>query len=44
MYAGQKSVRNGIEDFLCPFTIMNITQGANGALSHRGTSFSSMSS
>ena len=37
MYAGQKSVRNGIEDFLCPFTIMNITQGANGALSHRGT-------
>lgn len=33
----QKSVRNGIEDFLCPFTIMNITQGSNGALSHRGT-------
>lgn len=37
MYAGQKCMRNGIEDFLCPFTKMNITQGANGALSHRGT-------
>lgn len=37
MYKGQKSVRGGIEDFLCPFTDMYITQGSNGAFSHRGT-------
>lgn len=37
MYAGQKSVRGGIEDFLCPFTDMYITQGSNGAYSHKGT-------
>ena len=37
MYKGQKSVRGGIQDFLCPFTDMYITQGANGAYSHRGT-------
>ena len=37
MFKGQKCMRNGVEDFLCPFTKMNITQGANGALSHRGT-------
>ena len=37
MLKGQKSVRNGIEDFLCPFTDMYITQGSNGVRSHRGT-------
>lgn len=37
MYAGQKSVRQGIEDFLCPFTDMYITQGSNGQYSHMGT-------
>ena len=36
MYAGQKSVRGGIEDFLCPFTDMFITQGSNSAFSHKG--------
>ena len=36
MYKGQKSVRGGIEDFLCPFTDMYITQGSNGSFSHRG--------
>lgn len=37
MKKGQKSVRGGVQDFLCPFTDMYITQGANGGLSHRGT-------
>lgn len=37
MKKGQKSVRGGIEDFLCPFTDMYITQGSNGAYSHKGT-------
>ena len=37
MFKGQKSVRGGIEDFLCPFTDMYITQGANGSFSHKGT-------
>jgi hypothetical protein len=37
MYAGQKSVRGGIQDFLCPFTSMYITQGSNGQFSHMGT-------
>lgn len=37
MIKGQKSVRGGIQDFLCPFTDMYITQGANGAFSHKGT-------
>lgn len=37
MIAGQKSVRNGIEDFLCPFTDMYISQGSNGQYSHQGT-------
>ena len=37
MKKGQTSVRGGIEDFLCPFTSMYITQGANGNLSHMGT-------
>lgn len=36
MIKGQKSVRGGIEDFLCPFTNMYITQGSNGGYSHRG--------
>ena len=36
MYKNQKSVRNGIEDFLCPFTDMYITQGSNSSFSHRG--------
>lgn len=37
MLKGQKSIRNGIEDFLCPFTDMYISQGSNGAYSHKGT-------
>lgn len=37
MRAGQKSVRASIEDFLCPFTDMYITQGARGNFSHKGT-------
>ena len=36
MYKGQKSVRAGIEDFLCPFTDMYITQGSNMRPSHMG--------
>jgi len=36
MLKGQKSIRANIEDFLCPFTDMYITQGSNGAYSHRG--------
>lgn len=36
MIKGQKSVRAGIEDFLCPFTDMYITQGSNGGYSHKG--------
>jgi hypothetical protein len=36
MRAGQKSVRGGIQDFLCPFTDMYITQGSNNGFSHRG--------
>lgn len=37
MQKGQKSIRGGIQDFLCPFTDMYITQGSGGAYSHRGT-------
>lgn len=37
MLKGQKSIRGGIEDFLCPFTDMYITQGSNGSYSHKGT-------
>ena len=39
MLKGQKSVRNGIEDFLCPFTDMDITAGSqgNGNKLHLGT-------
>lgn len=33
----QKSIRNNVEDFLCPFTDMYITQGSNGEYSHKGT-------
>ena len=36
MKKGQKSVRGGIEDFLCPFTDMYITQGSNSRPSHMG--------
>lgn len=37
MQANQKSYTNNIENFLCPFTDMYITQGANGSFSHKGT-------
>ena len=37
MKKGQTSVRNGIQDFLCPFTDMYITQGSGGSFSHKGT-------
>ena len=37
MIKGQKSVRGGIEDFLCPFTDMYITQAPNNSYSHKGT-------
>ena len=36
MYKNQKSIRAGIEDFLCPFTDMYITQGSNSDFSHKG--------
>ena len=36
MRRGDKSKRDGIEDFLCPFTDMYITQGSNGGYSHQG--------
>ncbi len=36
MIKGQTSIRNNIEDFLCPFTDMYISQGSNGKYSHRG--------
>lgn len=36
MKKGQKSVRGGIEDFLCPFTDMYITQGSNMKPTHLG--------
>lgn len=36
MKKGQKSVRGGIEDFLCPFTDLYITQGPNESYSHKG--------
>ena len=37
MQPNQKSVRDSVEDFLCPFTDMYITQGSNGLYSHQGT-------
>ena len=36
MKKGQTSIRGGIQDFLCPFTDMNITQGSNYG-THAGT-------
>ena len=36
MQKGQTSVRGGIEDFLCPFTDMFITQGSHMYPSHMG--------
>ena len=36
MKKNQKSIRDGIEDFLCPFTDMYITQGSNMKPSHMG--------
>lgn len=36
MRKGQTSVRGGVQDALCPFTVLNITQGANVG-SHKGT-------
>lgn len=36
MLKAQKSVRGGIEDFLCPFTDVFITQGPNENYSHKG--------
>ncbi len=36
MIKGQKSIIGGIENFLCPFTDMYISQGSNGAYSHKG--------
>ena len=32
-----RSIRDGIEDFLCPFEYMFITQGSGGTFSHKGT-------
>lgn len=37
MYRGQKSVRGGIEDFLCPFTDLYMTCGPNEGQYHKGT-------
>nr|DAW65141.1 MAG TPA: Morphogenesis protein 1 hydrolase [Caudoviricetes sp.] len=37
MIKGMTSVRNGIEDFLCPFENLKITQGAGDKPSHMGT-------
>lgn len=37
MYKGQKSVRGGIEDFLCPFTDFYLTCGPNESKYHMGT-------
>lgn len=36
MAPGQKSIRGGVEDFLCPFVDMRITQGSNSNYSHKG--------
>lgn len=37
MKKGQTSVTNGVENYLCPFTKMYISQGAGGSYSHAGT-------
>ena len=36
MKKGDKSIRGGIQDFLCCFQDMFITQGSNSAFSHKG--------
>lgn len=36
MYRGQKSIRNGIEDFLCPFENFYLTCGPNESNYHMG--------
>ena len=36
MVPGQKSIRGGVEDFLCPFVDMRITHGSNSNYSHKG--------
>lgn len=36
MIKGEKSKINHTENFLCPFTDMYISQGSNGAYSHKG--------
>ena len=36
MKPNQKSIRDGVQDFLCPFTDLYITQGSNGQFSHQG--------
>lgn len=36
MFKGQKSKKNALENFLCPFTDMYISQGSNGSYSHKG--------
>lgn len=36
MIKGEKSSTNGIENFLCPFTDMYISQDSNGEYSHKG--------
>lgn len=37
MKKGKTSIRKGIEDLLCPFIYVGITQPANGQYSHKGT-------
>lgn len=37
MKKGQTSKRNGYQDFLCPFTDLNITQKEGGTFSHKNT-------
>lgn len=37
MRKGQTSIRNGVQDLLCPFWYAKVTQGANGQYSHQGT-------
>lgn len=37
MKKGMTSIRNGVEDLLCPFEYVGISQPANGAYSHQGT-------
>lgn len=36
MRAGQTSWHEGVQNFLCPFTDMYITQGSGGSYSHKG--------